>query len=221
MNALKKLPINYKGELYEVKLINFLVALEEVQPLVPKGLKVRDFDGQAIISIVNVKLKNMRPVFAPKPLSFDYQHVAFRLLVDDREYSDGQCKGIYFIKSFTDKAWVVSTGSLLTHYKLSLASIQDDEQFVLKQNSHFIRYRLSGQPCALDEDLKAIIQPLDRAYAVDGKNLLRTQIQREAWPIRPVHCTDFETNFFQTAKFLGAFEVQEVIDYEWLAPVML
>ena len=222
MNALKKLPITYQGELHEVKLINFSVDLNEVLPLVPKGIKVREFDGKAIISMVNVKLRQMRPKGLPQNLSFDYQHVAFRLLVDDREYNDdNQPKGIYFIKSFTNKPWVAWSGSRFTHYKLSSAELEEDEGFELRQGEHFVRYELTDEKEPVNEPLKAIVQPLDRAYAVDDGQLLRTRIQREEWPIKPVHCRGIETNFFKTASFLGAFEVQEVIDYEWMAPVLL
>jgi len=221
MKALKKLPITYKGELHGVKLINFSVDLEEVINKVPKGIKVRDFDGRVIISMVNVKLKQMRPKGMPKALSFDYQHVAFRLLVDDSEYNDGDCKGIYFLRSFTDKPWVAWSGSHFTYYQLTQAAISESEGFRLAQDSRYVKYKLTKKVAGLERDLKAIIQPLDRAYAVDGQDLLRTKIQREAWPIEPVPCEGFETNFFRTAKYLGAFEVKKMIDYEWLAPVII
>lgn len=222
MNALKKLPITYQGELHEVKLINFSVNLEEVLPMVPKGIKVRGFDGKAIISMVNVKLRQMRPKGLPPNLSFDYQHVAFRLLIDDGEYNeDGQPRGIYFLKSFTDKPWVAWSGSRFTHYQLSSAQLIDDEKFSLWQGDRFVKYELTEKGADMNEPLKAIIQPLDRAYAMDREQLLRTRIQREAWPIEPVRCQGFETNFFKTASFLEAFEIKEVIDYEWLAPVLL
>ncbi len=222
MNALKKLPITYLGQLHEVKLINFSVDMEEVLPLVPQRLKVRAFDGKAIISMVNVKLKEMRPKGMPKPLSFDYQHVAFRLLIDDADLNeDGKAHGIYFLRSFTDKPWVAWSGSKFTHYKLTSAALTDEKEFLLHQGDRFVTYELTDQELPLDQALKDVIQPLDRAYAVEGAKLLRTRIQRDEWPIEPVHCKGFETNFFKTARFLGAFEVKGVIDYEWMASVLL
>jgi uncharacterized protein YqjF (DUF2071 family) len=62
MDLLKRIPIQYKGELHDVRLINFSVPIAEVNTKVPSGIKVRDFDGRAMISLVDVKLKKMHPV---------------------------------------------------------------------------------------------------------------------------------------------------------------
>lgn len=216
MSLIKKLPIKYSGELHDVKLINFSVAMEEVQPLVPKGIKVRDFDGRAIISMVNVRLKDMRPSWFPKSLSFNYQHVAFRLLIDDSNLNGGKAKGIYFLKSFTTQPIVAWMGNLMSHYRLSTAHIHDVFGFDLWQDDKFIRYNLNEKPTEGPRDLKSTIQSIDRAYAMDTSDLLCTVIQRKKWPIEWVNCVGFETNFFKSAELLGAFCVKEVIDYQWL-----
>lgn len=216
MKLLKQIPITYQGELHDVKLINFSVDLAEVLPLVPAGIKVRDFNGKAIISMVNVKLKQMRPTGLPKGFSFDYQHVAFRLLVDDSDLNEGKYKGIFFLKSFSNKPMVVWSGNLMTNYQLSHAQIQDDTEFVLQQQDRFVNYRLTEEKAEESPELKAMIGALDRAYAIEGERLMKTQIQREEWPIEWVNCVGFETNFFQSAQFLGALRVKQVIDYQWL-----
>ena len=87
MSLLKRIPIHYKGELHDVRLVNFLVPMEEVMKGVPANIKIRNFSGRAMISMVDVKLKNMRPVAMPF-LKFNYRHIAFRLLVDDSQYND-------------------------------------------------------------------------------------------------------------------------------------
>ncbi len=216
MSFLKRIPVIYSGELHKVKLINFSVDLDEVLPMVPQQIKVRNFDGKAIISMVNVNLKHMTIKAFPDLFSLDYQHVAFRLLVDDSEWSKGKAKGIYFLKSFTNKPFVVWSGNLLSHYKLSKAKIHDVHGFDLWQSDKYIRYHLSRKRCKSDEKLKTTIQCIDRAYAVDNDKLVCTRIQREKWPIEPVSCVGFETNFFDSAKLLGAFSVNEVIHYQWL-----
>ena len=54
MNLLKRLPIQYKGELHDVRLINFSVAMEEIMGKVPANIKVRDFNGRAMISVITM-----------------------------------------------------------------------------------------------------------------------------------------------------------------------
>lgn len=219
MNLLKKIPIQFKGELHDVRLINFSVALEEVKDKVPSNIKVRDFNGRALISMVDVKLKNMHPVFVPPFFHFNYRHLAFRLLVDDSIYNEGVNKGIYFYRSFTDKPLIITGGKLLTDYNLELAQIEEaNNEVTLSQGKHHVKYCVDNIISASNDDLKKTIGALDRAYSVLGNTIRVTQIQREKWPIQPVKCSGFENTFFKTARFEGAFRVLETIYYDWLPP---
>src|SRR5690606_28671713 len=115
------LPIHYKVELHDVRLLNFSVAMDDVLDMVPANMKLRDFVGRAMISMVDVKLKNMRPVAFPF-VRFNYRHVAFRLLVDDSARNGGSNKGIFFFRSFTNKPLIVFGGKLMTDYNLEDAN---------------------------------------------------------------------------------------------------
>jgi uncharacterized protein YqjF (DUF2071 family) len=219
MDLLKRIPVHYKGELHDVRLINFSVALEEVKDKIPSPIKVRNFNGRAMISMVDVKLTKMRPVFMPSFLHFNYRHIAFRLLVDDSKYNEGVNKGIFFFKSFTDKPLIIAGGKLLTDYNLELAHIKENENEVLiSQGQKFIKYHVSESSVVANDELKKTIGALDRAYSILGNTLRVTQIQREKWPIQPINCTGFESTFFKTARLEGAFKVFETIYYDWLPP---
>jgi uncharacterized protein YqjF (DUF2071 family) len=218
MNLLKRIPIHYKGELHDVRLINFSVAMEEVLERVPANIKVRDFNGRAMISMVDVKLRNMRPVALPF-MRFNYRHVAFRLLVDDSQYNKGDNKGIYFFRSFTDKPLMVAGGKLLTDYNLETARIAENgNEVTILRDDKYVKYCVNDLAVAPKDELKTTIGALDRAYSILGDTVRVTQIQREKWPIHLVNCTGFENTFFKTAKLEGAFRVFETIYYEWLPP---
>jgi hypothetical protein len=219
MRLLKRLPIHYKGELHDVRLINFSISMEEVSGKIPADIKVRDFNGRAMISMVDVKLKNMRPAALPL-VRFNYRHVAFRLLVDDSQYNKGEQKGIFFFRSFTDKPLIVFGGKLMTDYNLETASIKETgNEVIIAQGGNEVKYCLDDLNVAQSDELKNTIGALDRAYSIMGNSIIRvTQIQREKWPIQLVNCKGFENTFFNTAKFEGAFRVPETIYYDWLPP---
>ena len=224
MDLLKKIPISYLGELHEIRLINFSVDKNELSGMVTNSIKVREFENdRALISMVNVQLKKMHPSFLPKLISFQYQHVAFRLLVEDSMYNNGQNKGIFFLRSFSNKTLMVQGGKYLTDYRLEKAIIQDNgNDFSLRQGNKFVQYSIDGNVPAIKKNgLQETIGALDRAYSVLNDRIRVTQIQREKWPIEWVHCTTFKTNFFETARFEGAFKVNEMIPYKWLPPVTL
>lgn len=220
MKLLKNIPIQYKGELHDIQLINFSVEIGEVLANVPTALKVRNFDGRAMISMVNVDLKKMHPVFLPELLNFNYQHLAFRLLVDDTHLNEDGAKGIYFYQSFTNQAHIVWGGSLMTDYNLSKANIINRaDGFELTQGDKFIHCTFSDTSPKPLPELKATVGAIDRAYSIRGEKVMKTQILREKWPLEGLKCTHFETNFFKTARLEGAFRVPEVIYYRWLPAV--
>ena len=222
MDILKKIPIKYTGELHDVRLINFSVDINELKGKVPVQIKVRDFNGRALFSMVDVKLKNMKPSFAPAVFSFEYRHIAFRLLVDDAVYNNGNAKGIYFLQSFTDKFFIEKGGSMFTDYKLDHAKISDiNNEVKVESRIKDVKYSIGNEIIREDErllELHRVVGALDRAYSVLGGHLRFTQIQREKWPIQPVSCSAFENTFFKTAKFEAAFRVFETIYYTWLPP---
>jgi len=220
MNFLKKLPISFKGELHHIQLVNFSVNAEEVAPFIPNEIKIRMINGRAMISMVNVELKKMYPTFLTSLMQFNYRHVGFRLLVDDSKLCGGKCKGIFFFRSFTDKALIISGGKMISDYNLEQASFHvAGNSFTMKEKESFLSYELNNKlPLPQLAELKETIGAIDRAYSILNGKLRMIEIQREKWPIEPIHCSRFETNFFKTAKFEGAFIVRETIFYHWLPP---
>lgn len=222
-NPLKHLPLRFNGELHDIILVNFTVDMAEVLDQVPADIKVRDFDGRAMISMVNVKLKKMRPSFLPAWASFDYQHIGFRLLVEDQHYYENADahRGIYFLDSFTTRPLMAMGGALLTDYRLQTAEIFNDQHSLdLRDGAQILSYRVAENqvPEQHNHELLHTIGAIDRAYSKLGKQTRVTQIMREKWPLAPMQVLDFRTNFFRTARLEGIFRVPEIIHYEWLPP---
>lgn len=217
------LPISYYGELHDVHLINFSVDLHEIKTLLPGGLQPLQIrPGRCLISMVNVDLQRMRPFYSWFPGRFRYRHIAFRLLTDDRFIAQGKNRGIYFLQSFTNKRWVASAGSRLTIFRLRTARITYNAartSFRLQHGDHSVHYSIQPGEIANGTDaVKGWIQSLDRAYYAHGEETRYVKICREQWPLVPVTCTDFQTNFFPSARLEGAFVVPQTIYYHWERP---
>lgn len=221
MTLLKKIPIRYKGELHDIDLVNFSVELSEIEHLVPVPIRPRLINERAMISMVNVKLRRMRPTIVPF-LQFQYQHIGFRLLIEDAGYNeDGHNKGIYFLDSFTDQRSIAWGGKLLTDYRLHSAEIWNYKRDLdLRCGDKMLSYTLDPvNPADVRTDgLQETIGAIDRAYSILGPKVRMTQIVREKWPLQEVRCTDFTTNFFNTARLEGVFRVPETIYYTWNPP---
>ncbi|WMJ74684.1 DUF2071 domain-containing protein [Cytophagaceae bacterium ABcell3] len=221
MDTFKTLPIKYSGELHDVRLVNFSVRKTELGEHINYPLDPVEWENDRVLfSMVDVRLRQMKPSFLPEVFNFAYRHIAFRLLVKDAPVNGGENQGVFFYRSFTDKALVKLGGNFFTSYKLEKAEFTDKNgDTEIRQGSKFLKYRLGE---ALEEPNEALVNlqrkigALDRAYSLVDNELMVTQIQREKWPLLPVLLIDFQTNFFKTARFEGAYRVPETIYYQWL-----
>lgn len=221
MSFIRNLP--FTGSLHEVHLVNFSIAPGEIVNRLPAPLRPRLIDGRAMISMVDVHLRNMRPGSRWLPFRFDYQHVAFRLLVHDEAWTeDGQAHGIYFLDSFTARPLLGILGNLFTDYRFQSARIVDAPTGVnLSCDGKELSYCTAGregQPSDRLKELQGIVGGIDRAYAVHGNDLLMTRIMRERWPLQALHPVRFHMDFFTSARLEGIFKVTETIHYQWLRP---
>ncbi|MEM9024542.1 MAG: DUF2071 domain-containing protein [Bacteroidota bacterium] len=217
---MKRLPIAYQGELHQVKLINFSVDADEIRERIPAAIPMWTEHGRALISMVNVQLHGMRPAGLPENLGAQYQHIGFRVLVNDAPAGGGTNRGIFFLQSFTDKPWVVRLGRQLTNYRLELGAIRDENYlFELQQGDRYLHYACTDLPVKTPQpELRQTVKAVDRAYATIGRQVFATVIERDGWPLEDLDCYFFETNFFETAQLEGAFRIRTVIPYRWNAP---
>lgn len=225
MNPATRLPFAIRGELHDIHLINFSVdpleLLHRFGPL-PKPLKPRLHEGRALISMVDVQLRKMRAATWWLPFRFSYQHVAFRLLVEDESFTDTPDRnGIFFLKSFTNRPMITAGGNRLTNFNFQTAHIDNFTSGMrLSTDENFIAYDIDGplsettHPTRITE----VISRIDRAYAVEEAAIWETRILRDRWPLRPMHCNHFSTNFFNSARLEAVHKVPEPIPYTWLPP---
>ncbi len=205
--------MKFTGELHNVRLINFSVSLEEIMPIVPNQLKILQDKGKAIISMVDVQLKNMKTKSLPF-FKFGYRHIAFRVLLEDNVIEP---KGVFFLQSFSNKSLLNFLGNLVSNYKLSNCKIEEYFDAVsLTQGNKYINYALDPYSKTVPNDsLYQKIKRIDRAYTAEKDETYVIRITRKKWPIEPIKCYHFATNYFKSAKLLGAFKVNEVIHYTW------
>lgn len=223
MKALKTLPLRFRGELHNVHLVNFSVDPDEIKDLLPDPLEVHLWKGRALISMVDVQLRHMRPARTGGFLRFNYRHIGMRLLINDQPFHNSyQQKGIFFLRSFTNKAHVVAGGKLMTNFRLEKAELAPyPKGFLLRKGTQYLRYEVDEGPVFPSESTRQLIErigAIDRAYAVMGPDVYVTQVLRKHWPLEPVPCCGFRTNFFHSAQLEGVLRVPETIHYTWLAP---
>ena len=219
MNLLKNLPIGYTAHLKDIKLINFSVDQHELRGYLSK-LPLVLINDKPVISLLNVTVSQLRPSFLLNTIGFTYRHIAFRLLIKDGDlHHDNVNRGIYYWKSFTNKSFIVQAGKLFTNFNFEKAHIDCcNENFILTKGNRFLRYSFDDESVENHNHLKETFMNIDRAYSLNHDKMKVTKVRRNDLPLEPLNCTRFETNFFNTAEFICAFQVKNILDYEWLPP---
>jgi len=220
MDWLKTLPIAYEGLLKRVRIVNFSVDKSEIALRIPKAIPLLIEKDKAYISMADLQIRHMRPQGFPKAMSLNYRHVAFRVLVDDRAFHEGDAQGAYFLQSFCDKACLVCGGSLFTDYQLCQASIKGERHFRLHKGKYYLKCDFGEHdgPAQLI-DLKRTAR-LNKGYAVHSGKLWQTRIKPLEWPLECIDCGAFKTNFFDSAQLVGAYQVNGSLKFKRGAPAI-
>lgn len=219
MSLAHRLPLSFRGTLHDVRLVNFSLDYGEAEALLPQPLRAGTFRGRALVSMVSVYLRAMRPAPLPALCGFGYRHVAFRLLLDDSRYTGDRPRGIYFLRSFVRNPLLALGGRLLTDFRFSTARVEQTPGSLLAETDDgFVTARFSDTETNADPELCRLVGAVDRAYAVHNGTMYSVRIQRQSWPLRPLACTHFATTFFHSARFEGAFTVPGIVPYMWLPP---
>jgi Uncharacterized conserved protein (COG2071) len=219
MQLLKDIPVGYRARLKDIRLVNFSIHPNELQGYGAR-LPLVLINDRPVISLLNVTVSQLRPSFLFNTLHFTYRHIAFRLLIKDGNLHDDKVnRGIYYWKSFTNSSFIARAGRMFTNFNFEKAYIENSQQqFLLKKDNQFLRYTLDDQPVQDNNNLRETFVNIDRAYSLHQQQVKMTKVRRNDLPLEPLNCTGLATNFFKTAEFICAFQVKNVLEYEWLPP---
>lgn len=104
--------------------VTFALPAETLEPLVPPGLTVDTYDQRwGFLVIALVQTRSLRPAFLPAWTGRDYALTGYRIFVRHRDWAGRTRRGLYILRSDTDKRSMQIGGNLLTHYRYQLADI--------------------------------------------------------------------------------------------------
>lgn len=96
----------------------------EIEPLLPPCLKPDIFcDQWAFAAVAIVDTRHLRPKGFPAFLGNNFLLVGYRIFVRYKTSKGKQLRGLYIIKSATNKKWMERLGRVFTHYNYSTCEI--------------------------------------------------------------------------------------------------
>ncbi len=120
--------------------LTYAVPKAELRPLIPECLELDTFnDTWAFVAIAMVQTHHLRPKGFPAWMGNDFFLIGFRIFVRYTTREGKRLRGLYILKSETDKKKMAFLGNIFTHYQYTTTDIQ----FVRQEESIAVNSRQS------------------------------------------------------------------------------
>ena len=215
--------------------LTFAVPKEQLQKLIPECLELDTFDDKwAFLAVAMVQTKGLRPKGFPKLLGNDFFLIGYRIFVRYTNNEGKRLRGLYIIKSETDKKKMEFFGNIFTHYnytttdiiqrnqnyKLEIKSTQSDFNIVVGTTEGEI-YLPEKSPFSDWKEARRFAGPLPFTftYNAETKEVLIIEGVRQNWTPKPIKVVKYNISFLNSINLnevvlANAFIINE-IPYYW------
>jgi hypothetical protein len=168
--ALKNHPFAVEAFFKYSVVLTFAVPKEELQSLIPECLQLDTLNDQwAFIAVAVVQTHNLRPKGFPRYFGNDFLLIGYRIFVKYTNEKGKRLRGLYILKSETDKKKMARRGNLFTHYNYTTTDITP----TINENTLQLESIQSGLNIQLEKSNKETIQLPEQSPFADWKEARR------------------------------------------------
>ncbi|HIA05594.1 MAG TPA: hypothetical protein EYN71_02610 [Flavobacteriales bacterium] len=140
---LKNHPFGVEAFFESSTVLAFAVPKEELEPLIPESLALDLFEAKwAFVAVAMVETSGLRPKGFPKIFGRDFFLIGYRIFVKYRTSAGKRLRGLYIIRSETDKRSMGFFGNLFTHYNYNQTDIniekKEGHKIITSEKSNFV-----------------------------------------------------------------------------------
>jgi hypothetical protein len=235
LSFLKNHPFGVEAFFESSTVLTFAIPKEELEHLIPPCVTLDTFnDTWAFIAVALVQTNSLRPKGFPKFLGNDFFLIGYRIFVRYTNNEGKKLRGLYILKSETDKKKMEFLGNLFTHYSYTttdialsktattnkIKSVRSDfeietemglEEISLPANSIFANWKEARR--------FAGPLPFTFTYNPTTKEVLIIEGVREHWQPTPIKVIRHHISFLdflqlKNVQLANAFVIQN-IPYHW------
>lgn len=235
MSFLQNHPFAVEAYFKSSVVLTFAVPKEQLQRLLPGRLELDLFqDKWGFIAVAMVDTRGLRPKGFPKFLGNQFFLIGYRIFVRYTNKAGRRLRGLYILRSETNKKKMEFLGNLFTHYKYTTTDIEqlhiDTYRTIQSKKSNF-RVVLgecnediplpAGSPFSNWKEARMFAGPLPFTFSCskDNRSVLIIEGVRENWTPKPLQVKDYYFHFLETLPLqepilANAFEIKS-IPYFW------
>jgi hypothetical protein len=231
LSILKNHPFAVQAFFKRSLVLTFAAPRAELASLIPECLELDIFKDQwAFLAVALVQTSDLRPKGFPKALGTGFFLIGYRLFVTYKTQSGKRLRGLYILRSETDKKRMTFLGNLFTHYQYTTTDIEQYGGGLRSQRSGLtIEIAGSqdkvplpqGSPFADWKEARRFAGPLPFTFAYNAHNgeVLIIEGVRENWKPTPVAIMAYQFPYIEGLHIRGlqlanAFTIEN-IPYEW------
>jgi hypothetical protein len=236
MFSLKNHPFAVEAFFESSIVFTFAIPKEQIQHLIPECLQLDTFqDKWAFIAVAMVQTKDLRPKGFPKAFGNDFFLIGYRVFVRYTNQAGKNLRGLYILKSETNKKKMEFFGNIFTHYNYTTTDIdrskENDHTTISSRTSGFnVQFDTTdtenvslpeGSPFADWKEARRFAGPLPFTFTYNAltKEVLIIEGVRENWKPSPVKVKEYNFSFIKDLKLsnvtlANAFIIRN-IPYYW------
>ena len=215
--------------------LTFAVPKEQLESYIPECLQPDTFnDKWAFIAIAMVQTKGLRPKGFPRFMGNDFFLIGYRVFVRYTNNAGKNLRGLYILKSETDKKKMEFMGNIFTHYNYTTTDILQKENLTSKEiSSSKSKFNVTidktegeislpeNSPFADWKEARRFAGPLPFTFTYNPstKEVLIIEGVRQNWTPAPVRVIEYDFDFLNSLKLknpilANAFVIKN-IPYYW------
>jgi len=235
MNCLKNHPFAVEATFEKSLVLTFAISKEQLQDMIPECLELDTFqDKWAFIAIAMVQTKSLRPKGFPNFMGNDFFLIGYRIFVRYKNKAGKSLRGLFIIKSETDKKKMEIMGNIFTHYNYTTTDIIKSQIGKIKTiSSHKSNFKVviedteqevkipEHSPFSDWKDARKFAGPLPHTftYNKNDNSVLIIRGIRKDWKPLPAKVIGYNFNFLNKLNLndvvlANAFEIKNV-PYYW------
>jgi hypothetical protein len=229
---LRRHPFDVSAHFRHSLVLAYALPASALERLLPPTLEPDRHGDLGFVAAAFVQTERMRPSFLPSGLGFDFFLGGYRIFV--RVASKPSFRGLYILRSDTDRRLLTFFGNALTSYRYrtvdATCRCENGTLDVVVRPGVDISANLSRKPAPLPpgspfadvEEARRFAGPLPYTFHHEPETgrLLSVRGVRSSWDPQPVAVDVRELSFFSAERFgeepvlANAFYVAD-IDYRW------
>ncbi len=213
----------------------YAVPKKQLEQLIPECLELDTFDDKwGFVACAMVQTKHLRPKGFPQFMGNDFFLTGFRIFVRYHTSWGKRLRGLYIIKSETNKKKMEFFGNIFTHYKYTttdinkkvtsntteISSIKSNFKIQMENTSEEVELPISS-PFSNWKEARRFAGPLPFTFTYNEteKEVLIIEGVRSNWTPKPIKILSHSISFIDSLKLEGivlanAFKVEQV-PYSW------